>query len=159
MTQTEVQLGSALPDDELLETKYKRLGHIDYGKVSDTLAVYAAVALPGEKLPKRWMYGTKDQFIGKFNSGPKWAKTGSYHGFFCEGDYVFRIWTDSGKEVANVDISQDLVQLLSIGLTIENIPNGSLTKCTPMTSRVKLTTTKEIDMIVAAVKALYEDLV
>lgn len=158
MTRHEEQQVSALPDDELLETKYKRLGHIDNGKMSDTLAIYCFDQLKGDVLGKRWKYKSSADFINAYGDKGVWSVTGSYHGFFYEGTHLFRIWTDAGKDSAHVDISSHLFPILLPVFTIDSIPFGSHTKCKPMVYRIEMNSTKDIDLLIQGVRTLYKDM-
>ena len=158
MIQHAEQKVSALPDDELIETRYKRLGHINEGKVSDKLSIYASSKLKGDVLPKRWAYINKDRFIKNFGAGGKWSKTASYHCFLYDGEYVFRIWTDSGKEEAQIDISPKLYSVMLQIQSTRPIPPGSLRKCKPMTHRITIKSESDMDVLISSVKKLYKEL-
>lgn len=158
MTQQEEPKGSVPVDDNVIEHfKYRRFGHIDEGKVSDDLALYCFSLLAGGLLPPRWRYAGATKFVEKFGSGGQWSRTASYHGFFFDGDYIFRIWTDAGKDYAYIDISSHLFPLLlQGGYSIESIPPGSHKKCKPMVYRIKMKSRDDIDSLLVAVRTLYK---
>ena len=157
MTQNAELPDLAIPDYELLETKYKRLGHIDAGKVSDKLAIYCHDTILGDRLPKRWKYESSGKFVEQFGEGVKWAITASYHGLFLDGEYIFRIWTDTGKDRAIVDINSHLYPTLLLSyFSIDRIPLGSHRKSKPMVYRIEVKDTKDIDTLIESVHKLYK---
>lgn len=144
-----------LQSDNLVETKYQRVGHVDYGRVCDHLVSHCTSLLQGGTLPKRWKYKDPATFLEQFGTGTHWAKTKSYHAYYIEGNCIFRIWTNSGQRYAWVDVLELLGIPLAVSIDVENIPQGSMFKCKPMVYRFKATTVEEIDFLVSLVKEIY----
>lgn len=142
-------------DDNLIETKYQRVGHINEGRLCDTLASYCAAKLPGTVLPKRWKYDSSDKFVSTFGKEPHWAITRSYHCYLVEGHHVFRVWTDAGKKAACVDVPSHLAAAISLTHDVVLIPPGSLFKCRPLTHRLKVKTVEDMQAVVSMVKSIY----
>lgn len=141
---------SVLPDDNLIENKYQRVGHIDYGRLSDKITSDFRSTFPGTILPRRWAYKDPVKFVEQFGSGTKWAVTFNYHCLIHNGEYVLRIWTNAGKRLVSIDVAQSLVPLLSSYNPIP-IASGSLHKCRPMTHRIRIRSLDEVEGIVSAI--------
>jgi hypothetical protein len=144
-----------LESDNLIETKYQRVGHINEGRLCDALVNYCVKRLPGDALPSRWKYTSVDKFVATFGNEAKWAVTKSYHCYMFKGQYVFRIWTNAGQKFACIDLPEHIAASLKMFCTIEPIHIGSLHKCRPMTHRFKAKTTQDMDLLIDLVKQLY----
>jgi len=134
---------------------YDRLGHIDEDRLSDKLAARARLSLPGETMPKRWIYKTPEDFCERFGDEPRWALTKSYHCYLVRGQYMFRIWTNADTPYAWVDLASVLITPLSPYLDYENIPEGSRYKCRPLCYRARLTSEGDVDILVKLIRSLY----
>ena len=144
-----------LDDDNLIENKYQRVGHIDEGRICDSLVAYCKEKLTGQALPARWKYGTQEKFKATYGTGSYWSLTKSYHNYIHNGQYIFRIWTNAGKKYALVDLPTAVAVVVGLSLDVEDIPVGSKLKCRPMTHRLKVSHTSDIDIILDAVKSIY----
>lgn len=143
---------------EVSETfkKYDRLGHINHGRLCDDIATRAFDALPGQILPKRWKYKDDEAFVEQFGADPCWSVTKSYHCYIIKGHHAFRIWTNSEAKHTWVDISVVYTTpLMNWGVDVYEIPEGSRKKCAPLIHRAKMTSTHDIDALIAQTRAMW----
>lgn len=135
--------------------KYVRIGHIDQDRLCDKLVKIASYKLDGELMPSRWFMCPQEEFIDKYGGGQKWAKTKSYHMFILNGKYLFRIWTNTKADYAWIDVCDQMASALNSFCNIEDIPEGNLKKCKPMTKRFKASQVLDIARLVVMVGKLY----
>jgi hypothetical protein len=137
-------------------TPYARIGHVDEERLCDRLATRAFDALPGEVLPKRWVYGGMTEFLEQFGFEPQWSVTKNYHCYMAKGHHAFRVWTNTDAKHTWVDISVVYTTpLQNYGVDVYAIPDGSLKKCTPLIHRAKMTSEHDIDLVIAQTRAMY----
>lgn len=137
-------------------TPYARIGHVDEDRLCDRIANRAFAALSGEPLPKRWVYKDPDNFVEQFGFEPRWSVTKNYQCYMVKGNHAFRVWTNTDAKHTWVDISVVYTTpLQNSGVDVYQIPDGSLKKCSPLIHRAKMTSTHDMDLVIAQTRAMY----
>lgn len=138
--------------------RYLRPGFVETGTNSDKLVRYAAEKLPGGTLPQRWAWKSQDSFLDRFGDLGKyiWAKTASYHMLMVGGRHAFRIWNDC-PQTALVDVDVALVPDLADVYDVMEIPPSTYKKTKPMTKRIRIESTKDVDLLIAVTLKAFQE--
>lgn len=138
--------------------RYLRTGYISDDRDVDVLVAHLVEQVPGDGvLPPRWRWGTQERFLTTYGDpGPViWSKTASFHMLMLNGMHTFRLWTDSATTCV-VDLADGVAAgLKSKGVSVEDIPESCDRKCKPLTQRCRMSTTKDIDLLIETVEHIY----
>lgn len=141
------------------QLRYKRLGYINEDRHSDSIVGVADSVIPGELLPRIWRYGSREDFLKRYESlGPVlWAKTANYHLLMVNGFYILRVWTaQKTTKTCLVDLCETVAStLFAQGWTVVDIPSGSLVKCRPLKRRTKVSSPDEMVRLLSIVRSIY----
>jgi len=139
-------------DDERTteNTSHLRPGHVNLERLCDKLVLRAVYLVPDSAvtLPPRWSYIDRLQFRADHGEQMfSWAKTASYHLLLINGVHAFRAWTDSGRSCL-VDVADATVPSLRETFKVLDIPASTRRKTKPFTKRVRITSERQMDIVV-----------
>lgn len=139
------------------EYKYGRSGYYSKGNHSDLLLSYltSKVKTTGT-LPKRWFYVEPSSFIKRYGhlGNVLWAASSSSHTLLLNGNKLFRLWTDA-KNHCFLDLNPLLADKCAFTLDVGDIPAGNIKKCKPFKKRTLITTLKQLQELLIAIKGIY----
>lgn len=139
-----------MPKYRTIEDDYLRPGHVNLGRMSDKIVLRAVEVIPSSAtlLPPRWDYYNQRQFQDAYGRGRfHWARTASYHLLLINGIHAFRSWTDTTHSCL-VDVADATVPGLEGTFEILDIPPSTRRKTRPFTKRVRVTTLRQMDILV-----------
>lgn len=140
-----------MSDDRTIEnTSHLRPGHVNLGKMCDQIVLRAVDLVPSSAvlLPPRWEYLSLKEFQATHGTGNfHWAKTASYHLLMVKGEHAFRAWTDTSRSCLT-DVSDATVPGLRGTFEIMDIPPSTRRKTRPFTKRVRVSSLRQMDILV-----------
>lgn len=138
--------------------RYIRLGYIPREEQTDKLVAMVVQSLPGDAtLPFHWKWINQESFQERHGDLGVllWSKTSSYHLLLVSGSHVCRIWTNA-KHFCLIDVLPGVAaSCMSKGLKVEAIPENCLLKCKPMTERVVVETSEQMQMFIEVLIATH----